>query len=131
MMKSAANIVGPTIAQRMPRGENRSARRQPKRIHHSSRIGNLELENFVIGQRAIAKPCDPAAIVREKQVLELRRSRRDEIRLIGESLRQHPFADQLELHRRKDVIANIEIVARMINQLEGEHDCSAVITATL
>jgi len=64
--------------------------------------------------------------VNAQHILIGRRSGHEEIIRRGDALRQKSFTHQAVLLRRKNVRAQIQIVALMINQFEWQHDFSSL-----
>ena len=54
VVKAAADIGRPAVCQRSLPRQNRTARRQPHRLHQFLRIRNLQTQSFAIAQRALS-----------------------------------------------------------------------------
>jgi len=75
----------------------------------------------VESQRAGAQPLHPIPVVDQQQVGLASRLGLDQILGGGQAIPQQPFAEQTEFLRRENVVAQVQVVARMIDQLEGQH----------
>ena len=140
MMESAADIEPDAVFQRQPRRQYGPARRQPERLHHLPRIRDLQPQDVLIAQRAAAQFGDPLCVVHQPHVLIGGRLGLDEIFRRGEARAQHAVVQPAVFLRGKDVLAQMQIVAFVVNQPKRQHgpgaaqsvsDCSAVTTATL
>ena len=76
-------------------------------------------------QRSGFQPMHPAGIVNSQNVVIGSGLRFDEIGWLGEALCEQPIVNEPVLARGKHMVAEIEIVARMVNQLEREHPSTA------
>ena len=122
MMKSAANIRGPSIRKRTPRRQNRPARRQPASVHQLLRIRNLQHHDFGVRKRPRLQLANIIRSVNTQNVFILRRRRRQEIAGRRDAISQQAFVDQPVFLRRKYMRAQVQIVAIVVNKFEWKHD---------
>jgi hypothetical protein len=79
MVKTAAHVVADAVLERQPRRQHGAAGRQPEAFHQVARVGNLQLQNLLVAERAVREFFDPGAIVRQQQVFVGGRLRSDEV----------------------------------------------------
>src|SRR5712692_6363090 len=79
VMKSAADIDGDAVFERMLSGENRSARCQPKGAHQFRRERYLQFHFFPRTERAGLQLLDILRSVDEQHILIAREGGRDEV----------------------------------------------------
>ena len=121
VVEAAANIDSDAVFESMVRRQNRSARRQPERLHQLRRVGDLHLHFFARGERACLQLLHVLRLVDQQNVLIGSRLRGEEIRRFGDSGFKQAVMNPPILFRRKDVLADREIVFGAVDELKGEH----------
>ncbi len=120
VMKSSADVESDAIAQSVAGRQNGPAGGQPKAVHHCARIGDFELDDFGLAQRSSFKAMHPAGIVDSQDIVIGNWLWFDEIGWLGEALGEQAVVNQTVLASGEYVIAEIEIVARMVNEPERQ-----------
>ena len=121
VMKSSADVESDAIAQRVAGRQNGPAGGQPKALHHLARVRNFELDDLGFGQRSGFQAMHPAGIVDSQHIVIGSGLGFDEIGRLGEAFFEQRCVNQPVLARGKHMVAEVEIVARMINELERQH----------
>ena len=98
------------------------------------RVRDLQAQDLVIGEGAGPQTPDPAVIVHQQHVVVGGRLGLDEVLRVGEAVAHQRVVDPAEFLRRKHVFAQVEVVAFVIDEMEGQQahqTCREVTTARL
>ncbi len=87
VVEAAADIEPDARLEGQARRQDGAARRQPEGLHHLPRVGDLQPQDLLIGQGAVAQPGDPPGVVHQQHVLIGGRLGLDEIFRDGEARR--------------------------------------------
>src|SRR6266481_1709038 len=121
MMESAAEIATEAVTQCRLRGEDRAAGSEPEGFNELWRVRHLKPHFFAGGQGSGLQLTHPICRVNTKNVFVRGRVWRQEIVFCGDSLAQQQLGNETEFLRRKNVFAEIQVVAFVIDQFERQH----------
>ena len=121
VVEAAAQIRGKSVLQRLAPGQRRSSRRQPKRLSGRLRKRNFQLHPFAQRQGIGLQFVHVGRRVHAQNVFVRRGLRLQEIARLRDSLGEQRVVDQSEFLRGENVRAEVQIVLRVINDLERQH----------
>ena len=121
VVESPAQIGGEAVAEGVTPGERRASGCEPEASHRRDRDRDFKFHALAESQRIGFQPLDPGRGVHAQHVFIGRGLRREKILLVRDSLFDQLIVDQTEFLRRENVRAKIEIVLRVIDQLERQH----------
>src|SRR6266513_2189182 len=122
VMKSAADVEGDSILQRILSRQDGPARRYPEGLHQFRRVGNLHLHFFKRRERAVFQLVHILRLVYQQDVFVRGGLGSEEICGFRDFRFQEPPMHKPVLFSRKDVRANGEVVIVTVHESEGEHD---------
>jgi adenylate cyclase, class 2 len=122
VVEPASDVEAQAIAQRQARGESCAAGRQPEGPDHLPGVRDFQLQDLVKTQRSGAKAADPPFIVNQNEVLFRGWLGCYEISGARELLGQHPLADEAVFLGGKHMIAEVEVIAFVVDKPERKHE---------
>src|SRR3972149_4822920 len=96
-------------------------RRQPHGAHELRRVGPLQPQDLRGRKLPGLELPHPLLAVDQQDVFVGRGARLEEVFRRGDLLGQALLPDELVLHRREDVRAQVQVVPVRVDELEGEH----------
>ncbi len=124
VMEPATEVEADPVGERQPRRQQAASGGQPEGLHHAPRVRNLQPYDLLEAQRAGFQPAYPPGLVHQQHVFIPRRLGLDEVFRFHHPFLQQPLADQPVLLRGEDVVAEVQVVTGMVDQLEGQHQRS-------
>ena len=121
VMESAAEVEAQTVFQSQARGQDGAAGGQPESFHHLARIGDLQAQNVLVAQGAVAQLGDPLGDVHQQDVFVRGGGRLDEILGRGETRADQAVVQPAVFLGGEDVRAEVQVVALGVDQAEGQH----------
>src|SRR5262249_59258961 len=94
---------------------------QREGFHHVARVGNLEAQDLLIGQGAAAQLLHPGGVVYQADVVVGGRLWRREVLVHGEAGTQQAVVQPAEFLGRKDVVAQVQVVAFVVDHAVRKH----------
>ncbi len=121
MVKSAAEVEPHAVRERVPGGQGGASGGQAERFHHLRRVGNLQPQNVLVGQRSVAQARYPLGVMHPQNVFVGRRLGLYEVFRRSEAGTHQPVAQPLVFLGWEDVVPQVEVVPLGVNQREREH----------
>jgi len=123
VVKAAADIDSESVFQCAARREDRSDRGEPKSL--DCRLGVRNLQPHALAEAELVVPAfvHPFTRMYSQDILVCRRLRSENVGGCGDVISQEQVANHPEFLRLEDVLAQTQVVAFVIDQLEREHDC--------
>jgi len=121
VMKAAANADGNPVSQGLPRRQDRSPGRQPKRVDKLPRVRDFHFHLLARAECAGLQLVHVLRFVNQQNVLISGWFGFQKILRVRNAFSQQPVADAAIFLGGEDVLANGEVIRVTVDQLEGEH----------
>ena len=121
MVEAAADVDADAVDQGLARGQDGASGGEIEGLDHLARIGHFELDQVVVAETAVFKLVDPLGGVDEQDVGTCGQRRLKEVVGAGEEFVDQELADEAVLDGREDMIAELQVVAFVIDQRERQH----------
>jgi len=121
VMEAPTEVASKAVAKSGFGGQDGTASSKPERPHQFGRIRDLEFHLFAVRKRAGFEFLDPVRGVHPKDVCVGSRFGAEEVVELGNAVVEEFIVNETEFLRRENMGAEVEVVAFMIDELEGEH----------
>jgi hypothetical protein len=121
VMEAAAHVEADAVLESEPAGQRGAARRQPEGLHRLPGVRNLEPDNVLVGHRPGLQLANPFGGVHQAQFIVRGRRGLGEILRAGQAFFNQAPVHQPVLSRWKDMIAQVQVVAFMVNESKWQH----------